>query len=209
MLFRSSVVKADPKRRRRFALPAHSKIIALVATQFVVAVLTCCPNCFAQSSGPANFSGSWTLDQTKAKSDKHSRSARIITALEIVHREPELRMRQTIDENGKERTEEVLYYTDGRGEENMLPSVARGATKEKTQSKSKWEKGRLVIKYSLAWRIASDTMYFDVEETWQLANHGSSLIHTKELGRPQSAFNKTLVLPEAMEKATWVYNRKP
>ena len=118
-------------------------------------------------------------------------------------------MRETIKEKGTERTEEVLYYTDGRGEVNLLPSFAAGQGKDKIQSHTKWDKGRLVIKYSQVWHMASDTMYFDVEETWELAKNQNELIHTKQLQNPQSAFHKSLVMPEVLEKTTWVYNRVP
>ncbi|MFN2576057.1 MAG: hypothetical protein ABR607_00030 [Pyrinomonadaceae bacterium] len=178
-----------------------------------IVILACGSSSFTQStnqrqSDRLGFSGSWVLDETKNKLIKQGRT-RIVTGLEIVIREPEIKIKETVRDNGTERTEEFLFFSDGRGELNKLPALARSKEKEEVKSHTKWEKDRLVINYSLRWQLASDTMYFDVQETWQLAGGGNVLVHTKKLGNPQSAFHKTRVLPEVMETTTWVYNRAP
>ena len=152
-----------------------------------------------------DFSGSWMLDETKEKPIRHGRSSRTPKDLEIAHHEPEIRIVQKIKDNGTDRLEELVYYTDGRGELNVSASTATG--KEKVKSHTQWEKDRLLVKYSVRWQLPGDIMYFDVEETWELTADGKVLIHTTKLGNPQSAFHKSLVLPEVMEVTRRFYER--
>src|SRR5258706_9933078 len=87
--------------------------------------LLCSSLCSAQNigtsptaQGQADFKGTWVLDDSNGKSNKTKRSSSREVTLVITHHEPEIRIARNFKEKGHERIDEVVYYSDGRGETN-------------------------------------------------------------------------------------------
>lgn len=79
--------------------------------------------CLAQSNGnksnkktPPNLSGIWALDYSRSSLDPAMRKKVVDYVLTVDHREPEIRITRKYKEGGREYSEEMVYYTDGRAE---------------------------------------------------------------------------------------------
>ncbi len=178
-------------------------------------LLWCCDPSFAQDArkiptvpGPADFTGSWVFDESNGNSNKGKRGSSREITLAITHREPEIRITRNIKEKGRERINEVVYYSDGRGETNMTSLRTFAATNpdEKVTSETKWHGNKLVTKYSMRWNVSAD-LYFDVVEAWELVPDRKTLIHTTKYSNPRSAFHKTIVTSGVMDESKGFYRR--
>ena len=63
-----------------------------------------------------DLSGVWALDDSRTEVDPRLRDKVQDYVLTIVHKEPEIRMTKTYEQHGRKKTEESIYYTDGRPE---------------------------------------------------------------------------------------------
>jgi hypothetical protein len=62
-----------------------------------------------------DLSGVWALDESRSEIDPRLRKEEDYV-LTIVHKEPEIRLIKTYQQYGRKKTEESIYYTDGRPE---------------------------------------------------------------------------------------------
>ncbi len=187
--------------------------------KFIIACLgflLCCNLCSAQDTrtaftaqGQFDFNGTWVLDNSNGKSNKPKRSSSREVTLVITHHEPEIRITRNFKEKGRERIDEVVYYSDGRGETNptSLRTFLQKNPDEKVKSETRWAGTKLVSKYSVRWNVSSDVLYFDVIEMWELTPDRNTLIHTIENRNPQSVFHKTIVTTGVMEPTKAFYRR--
>lgn len=115
----------------------------------LVLLTACAQLCFGQAAqnkrpGQArpDFSGTWAL--TKYEDNSGTKIPDLEVSLVVSHLDPELRVQRKSVVRGTEYKREALYYTDGRGETNVISFNAPTLIKSKT----KWNKNRLVIKAS-------------------------------------------------------------
>jgi hypothetical protein len=111
--------------------------------------------------GKPNLSGEWVLDQSKSSAEVVSN----MTVL-IIHNDPEIKMIRRAATNGAQRIDELIYYSDGRGEINST-----GPNKDAGKTKTKWEGNKLVIKSAAGMVLSDGTrpgIDFSRTEKWQL-----------------------------------------
>lgn len=110
------------------------------------------------------LSGTWVLH--KPRSDR----VEYRLTLNILHREPEIRITKSIVEDGRARIEESVYYTDGRREPTTvkLDHIFKPVTE--------WRGRTLVREYI---HITKGTKFELVTtEQWKLSKDGGTLTHT-------------------------------
>ena len=133
----------------------------------------------SKSSAP-DFSGTWKVDFSLS-------TARInfLDSLTFVisQKLPELRVKRMVtDKKQKERTDELIYHTDGRdGKISLLLSD------DKWKSKTTLVGNTLVAKYTvMKWwgkgieDFTTHRYYVDYKETWALSEDGNTLTITTE-----------------------------
>jgi hypothetical protein len=83
----------------------------------------------------------------------------------ITHQEPEIRIKRKFTLGGTHQEQDLIYYTDRRGESN----VTLGGGKNKSESRTKWEGDRLVIRYPpYSAQIARQSVTAQLEVEWQI-----------------------------------------
>jgi cbb3-type cytochrome oxidase subunit 3 len=138
-----------------------------------------------------DLSGTWELDKSRSRLSKDNPVLRGGTiTLTITHNEPQIGILQKINADGKEKTKEFLYYTDGRGEVNpanyLYLSLYNGkensssTSPRKIESRSQWKGANLKTKYNIpiqipGWRRMTK---LEVEEEWTLSSDSKTLTHT-------------------------------
>lgn len=118
-----------------------------------------------------DLSGVWALDTSKSNIGKQKLTDYVLS---IVHHEPEIRMTKTYKEGGRERSEEIIYYTDGRAE---FSSVG-GKNSEPT---TRWQGNKLVRRSSTTPKGAPQAfppIEVVTTETWELSPDGKTLTRT-------------------------------
>ncbi|HXF04103.1 MAG TPA: hypothetical protein VNM72_01655 [Blastocatellia bacterium] len=167
-------------------------LVCLVALAMLVGAVV------AQDKTP-NFSGTWVLDRSQsdppggfgAGRGGGGQMANAEVLLIIEHQEPTLKIKRIIRTEQGERTQELVYTTDGK--ENKNPGM-RGA---EVKSKSKWEKGKLVTKASQTIETPQGTVDLEITEIRSLSEDGKTL--TVEI---------TTVTPMGERKRKEVYVKK-
>lgn len=123
-----------------------------------------------------DFSGTWLRDNAKSSGLQGVLADAALTMV-IVHHDPELKISRSIKFNDQERSQDVAYYTDRRGETN--PSTFSRAD---LKSKTKWDKNKIESRAS--WSIMSrsgEPSDFDLTEKWELTPDGKTLTDTVEI----------------------------
>lgn len=142
--------------------------------------------CFAQAetrgaNQPArpDLSGTWILD--KAKSQKVDADN---FTLIIVHREPEIRITEKSLKDGRELSNEVVHYTDGRSDSD----TADGAHYAKV--KIKWQ-GKTLVRENIH---TTSGVKFEIvtTEEWKLSKDHKSLTRTI-VSRQKISTNETII----------------
>ena len=124
----------------------------------------------SQQVGP-DLSGVWLLDESRSNvgSGKDRVSEYVLT---IVHREPEIRMTKKYKRSGRQFTEELIYYTDGR------PELKGGRLD--SQSTTRWRGGKLVsTSRALPAGMRTDPpLEVITTDEWELSKNGQTLTRT-------------------------------
>src|SRR5947199_9360145 len=101
---------------------------------FVALLLLACVSYFHanartgyQKQTRPDLSGTWTMERSKMKESLLNPSE---LTLIITHQEPEIRIKRRFTLGSKRQEQDLVYYTDGRGESN----VALGGGKNKSES---------------------------------------------------------------------------
>src|SRR5688500_3341986 len=98
--------------RRRFSLG----FLVLLAVATISS-----PLANSQSKKPADFSGTWLLNQKK--SNDSGLTTRPDLPLKISHHGPEFRVTRPTEKGGQIVERGFVYFTDGRGEENEATAM--------------------------------------------------------------------------------------
>ncbi len=134
-----------------------------------------------------DLSGTWTLDMINSDFDG-PKSDLVYDSLTLIisHHDPELRIIRKIAKKKKQWSQEVIYYTDGRGEKNS--SFNKNET---VQSKTYWEGNILVTKGTASMPIAGDVIISDTSDKWELSADGRALIQISSFTFLRSKFGQT------------------
>ncbi len=151
----------------------------------------------AKSETKPNLSGMWALDRNRSKMSRLPSGAE--ETIEITHAAPELKIRRYLTVNGKMTEKELTYFTDGRGETNPATiwiSTNRDSTSspaKETQSKTKWETGRIVTRATLRVMIGIHAIEEDVVDEWVLSPDGKTLTRTTRFYLQRSATEPVMI----------------
>lgn len=132
-----------------------------------------------------NLSGQWVLDHQEDEFGKSNMRLPGEVKLIVVHNEPEIKITQISNSKGQSVSEELIYYSDGRGEKNLGPhSPHRISTKpsdaddEVMKSKTKWKGNKLVTQTHIHKTESGATLIMDIIDEWKLSTDGRTLILT-------------------------------
>jgi hypothetical protein len=140
--------------------------------------LLCAPAAAAQKADAErlDLTGTWALDRGKSDFGPFADSpvVRAEVTLTVAHEGPELKISRRETHDGRERTTELSYYTDGRGELNPS-TLGRVGVKSTTKVD-----GRKVVATSTLTRRGADGKPSTLEttDTWQLSADGRVLTQT-------------------------------
>ena len=172
-------------------------------------------------TGP-DLSGTWVLDRVKSKIDEREFRKNGSITLIVSHHEPEIKVTRKLTLNGRQQTQELVYYSDGRGELN--PEFNRNylTGKDVVRTTTKWEKGKLIVK--AIYRRKSPEGIFEMEtfEKWEVSSDGTTLTKTSWIGVPrvsgQNAWGRyprltgpqrMILVPVAPSTVKMVFTRVP
>ena len=136
----------------------------------------------------ANSAGNWILDLSK--SDLGSLKSDLLydnVTLWISYHEPKITITRKLIKKKRERVQELVYYTDERGESN--PTFTG---KGKIESKTRWDGTRVVVNGSMLASIGGDIIGQEITEQWEISADGNSLVQTVTTGPFRSRFGKTV-----------------
>jgi hypothetical protein len=140
-----------------------------------------------------DFSGTWIRDNSKSSGLQGVMATAELTVL-IAHKDPEFRIARSIKLNEQQMTQELVYYTDHRGETNPA-TIGSGDVKSKT----KWAKNK--IETTASWSRMShqggEVSNFDSTEKWELAADGKTMTDSVDISTPNG-----------MRSIKQVFNRK-
>jgi hypothetical protein len=164
----------------------------LIVTAFVVCFCVPLSGARAQtkSQKPSrpNLSGVWAVDPTKQEKTGFPEPSDM--TLVISQHEPEIRMRRKFSLGGTKQEQELVYYTDHRGEVN--PTLRGGKTK--SESRTRWEGNRMVITYdTYSAQIAGSAVEARTEVDWRILKGGEVLIERITTShRPGTSVDSTI-----------------
>lgn len=158
-------------------------------------LLSCLTFCLGQDSkiipvtSKPDLSGTWVdVTQTIAGSPKTDSFYKDLT-LTVLQRGPELRITRKFTSNKKERSQELVYYTDGRGESN--PEIQG---KQVVKSITKWDGDVLISKGVHRIVLAGDILTFQTTDMWQISRDGTKLVKVTSSTVPRSIFGRSSIL---------------
>ena len=134
--------------------------------------------------GKPDFSGTWTLDMTSSRFDV-PKSGMVYDSLTLIisHHDPKLELVRKIAKKKKQWTQNLIYYTDRRGETN--PSFNQNET---VQSKTYWEANTLITKGTASMPLAGDVIMSDTSDRWELSADGRTLTQVSSYKHFRSKF---------------------
>ncbi len=160
-----------------------------------------------------DLTGTWLLDPSRSNVGPSRTPDR---PLKITHHDPELKITRMVEHNGQVTGQDLIYYTDGRGETNPTTMFLSTSTdvnpqahdKDVTKSKTTWSGNKLVTRSSLRSLIAGRALEFDIIDEWRLSQDGKTLTQTS-----RTVFNPDLspgvFIPANRPDIRRVYNRVP
>jgi hypothetical protein len=168
-------------------MPSRRKAAILLSLFLVIPCLARQTSDRPRNQSKSDLSGTWTLDMIKSDFDgPKSNLAYDSLTLIISHRDPELRIVRQIAKKKKQWSQEVIYYTDGRGEKNSSSNK-----NETVQSKTYWDGNILVTKGAASMLTAGDEIISDTSDKWELSTDGRSLTQISSANSFRSKFGQT------------------
>lgn len=167
-------------------------------------ICLCTALCFIGSSSPIvrsnlatqatpDFSGTWVLDKSKSQISEYDFLSDMDLTLVISQKEPEIRITRKYFMKGYEGDQELLYFSDHRGETN--PSIIEGET---IKSKTKWNGKNLTSRSSIRRTFTPGVVItYDRVDEWKLSNDGQTLTETTRIYNLKSSNDKPIIMPEA------------
>ena len=128
----------------------------------------------SNKKAPPDLSGIWTLDYSRSSLSPDLKKKTVDYVLTIVHREPEIRISKKYKQSGREKSEEIVYYTDGRAE-----LTSRGGIRV-PESVTRWQGDKLVRKTTFGPEGFRTDPPLEVvtNEEWKLSPDGKTLTKT-------------------------------
>ena len=158
-----------------------------------------------------DFTGTWLLDPSRSNVGPSRTPDR---PLQITHHDPELKITRMVEHNGQVTGQDLIYYSDGRGETNPTTMFLSTSTdvnpqrhdKDVTKSKTSWSGNKLVTRSTLRSLIASRELEFDIIDEWKLSQDGKALTQTsRTVFNPDSS--PGVFIPANQPDIRRVYNR--
>jgi hypothetical protein len=168
-------------------MPSRRKVTVLLSLFLVIPCLARQTSDRPNKQSKPDLSGTWTLDMINSDFDG-PKSNLVYDSLTLIisHHDPELRIIRQIAKKKKQWFQEVIYYTDGRGEKNF--SFNKNET---VQSKTYWEGNILVTKGAASMLMAGDEIISDTSDKWELSTDGKALIQISFANLFRSKFGQT------------------
>src|SRR5262245_44072391 len=143
-------------------LRCHPHFVRLFAL-----MLTVCASVYSQETAKhaPNFSGIWVDGETTLKIKVEGQKLTIKSSSRTKESYLLYGVRQHFTS-----TDEMLYYTDGRGETQKT---------SKAKSITKWEGAKLVVRTSSFRNDEGNTVEIDLTETWEMSDDGTELMLTR------------------------------
>ncbi len=160
-----------------------------------------------------DLTGTWLLDPSRSNVGSSRTPDR---PLKITHHDPELKITCRVEYNGQVTGQDLIYYSDGRGETNpttMFLSTStdmnpQGHDKDVTKSKTTWSGNKLVTRSTLRSLIAGRVLEFDIIDEWKLSQDSKTLRQTSRTVFRQDTSGGVFV-PANRPDTKRVYNRVP
>lgn len=150
-----------------------------------------------------DFSGAWTLDSSRGNYKRfNAEVAKGGMTLNITQNEPEIKVTRKFILDGKEQTQELVYYTDERGEINpvMMSNVL-------IKSKTKWDGKKLVSKSTTETVGHGSKFWIDTTEKWELSADGETMTQTGSISQPRGNVPNAIFVPANAEDVKKVFKR--
>jgi hypothetical protein len=129
----------------------------------------------SQTKTRPDLSGVWALDESRSEINTRLRNKEEDYVLTIVHKEPEIRLTKTYKQYGRTKTEESIYYTDGRPEYHSR-------TGKDSEPVTRWRGNKLVRKAVTAPHAGISGTFPPVEnvmlEEFEISADGKTLTRT-------------------------------
>ena len=172
-------------------------------------LLACAGLCLGQKrSAPQShpdLSGTWRLDKTRGNYRRYNPEvADGGLTLVVTQAEPEIRIARKFVLEGQERTQALVYYTDGRGEAN--PTMM---TNDLIRTETKWQGRKLVTRFTTRNTLRGVTVDVDTTETWALSADGQTLTVTTSVAPPRGSQPNLIFVPADLEDIKKVFTRVP
>ena len=119
-----------------------------------------------------DLTGTWEVLKSKSDKVNNPLGDAEIKAV-IVQSGSEIRITRSYSANGKELSQQIVYFADGRGEKYQSP-----LTGNLINSKTKWEGKELVTRYSARRAYPGRVIDVDMIEIWKLSQDGNTLTLT-------------------------------
>ena len=135
-----------------------------------------------------DFSGEWLLDLKKTP--KKWIPKRPDLPLKISHHDPELRVKESSEKDGKIAERESIYFTDERGETNQATqfmlstgtSAPTGETdRERTKSYTRWSGNKIISVATLRMTLGGRMLEYKVIDEWKLSDDGKVLTRISQI----------------------------
>ena len=137
----------------------------------------------------ANMSGTWVLDRSRSNFGRFSKeAANAKITMKILHKEPTLKMTRSGTLNGESRSQNLTFYTDGRGETN--PGLIDNS---QARSKTTWEGTKLVTHSWSSLSVGGESVQLETLERRELSSDGKTLTVSVTASSPRGIDNLKLV----------------
>ena len=186
----------------------------LIITGLTVVLFTCFSSASAQKKpGPPkpDFSGEWLLDVKKTS--KKWIPKRPDLPMKVSHHDPELRVKESSEKDGKIVESESVYFTDERGETNQATqfmmstgtSVPSGELeRERTKSYTRWSGKKVVSVATLRMVLGARVVEYKVIDEWKMSDDGKVLTRISQIVFQGS---NAMFVPAIVPDTKKVYNR--
>jgi len=158
-----------------------------------------------------DFSGEWLLDVKKTS--RKWIPKRPDLPLKISHHDPELRVKESSEKDGKIVERESIYFTDERGETNQATQfmMSTGTStpsseteRERTRSYTRWSGHKIISVATLRMVLGARVVEYKVIDEWKLSDDGKVLTRISQIVFQGSS---GMFVPAIVPDTKKVYNR--
>jgi hypothetical protein len=188
-------------------LTSRTGRVGVVLLFLIFAVAT--PAQSAKTRSKPDFSGEWLLDLKKTP--KKWLPKRPDLPLKISHRDPELRVKESSEKDGKIVEHESVYFTDERGETNQATQIimSTGSSvpsgeRERTRSYTRWSGNKIISVATLRMVLGARVVEYKVIDEWKLSDDGKVLTRISQIVFQGS---NAMFVPAIVPDTKKVYNR--